>query len=110
MDILLLIGVVVVAYIFGLLGGWNLREKHAKQVVEKIQTQLQEEEAKQLIPIKIEKTDMGYFAYNARDMMFIARGETRDELEKNLDARYPGKKFGCHPDNLREIGFQNDSV
>ena len=89
--------------------GWVLREVHAKlkirSMIEEVEREEAEQKPKDVILIKIEKNEHGFFAYHAKDMMFIANGATRSELEQRLDDRYPGKKFGVHPENLKEIGF-----
>ena len=100
-----------VAIVFAQIG-WHLRELWAIRQVkmlesfvdERLQQELEEIKKKHL-PIKIEKTDSGYFVYSLPDNTFMAQGVDRKELELNLDKRYPGKKFAAHPDNLKEVGF-----
>ena len=108
MELLILI---LVAMVFARIG-WQLREMHAMREVKKIEAEViqhfetdLEEIKKKYHPIKIEKTQHGYFVYSIPDNTFMAQGTTREEVEKNLDKRYPGKRFAATPDNLREVGF-----
>ena len=95
--------------------GWYLREFSAIHQVRKMQQEetlevLQEhidEIKKKYLPIKIEKVEHGFFVYSLPDNTFMAQGSNRNELEENLDKRYPGKKFAATPDNLKEVGFDS---
>jgi len=105
---------ILVAIIFVKLG-WYLREFKAIAEVRKMQQEetlevLQEhidEIKKKYLPIKIEKVEHGFFVYSLPDNTFMAQGSNRNELEENLDKRYPGKKFAATPDNLKEVGFDS---
>jgi dTDP-4-amino-4,6-dideoxygalactose transaminase len=108
MELLLLF---IVAIVFARIG-WGLRELHAMRQVEQLDGMIKEnlqqeleEIKKKYLPIKIEKVEHGYFVYSIPDNTFMAQGATRQELEQNLDKRYPGKRFAATPDNLKEIGF-----
>ena len=104
MDILILIGVAIVAFMWG----WNTRETVAQHQNRKFFKKLVEqskEEQEQLIRIKIEKHDGVLYAYQSEDSLFIAQANDRKELEEKLSQKYPGKRFGCSEENLKEVGF-----
>lgn len=102
----------VFCIIFGIVWGWNARGNYARKRLDMLmkatseQSDTQEESP---IPIIIEKHNDTFYVYGAKDKTFMAQGNTRWHLEKNLEKRYPGKKFGASPDNLKEIGFVNDA-
>lgn len=108
MEILLCIFFLVV----GIVWGWNARGNYARKRLDMLlkhaeETQEPQEEAP--IPIIIEKHNDTFYVYGKDDNTFMAQGNTRWHLEKNLEKRYPGKKFGASPENLKEIGFVNDT-
>lgn len=100
---------------FGFVWGWFARER---QAVKRVQAMLDEHpentidklEKANLIPIKIEQHNDTYYVYSVKDRTFMAQGATKDILEDNLAKRFPGKKFAALPENLKEIGFYNDTL
>jgi hypothetical protein len=105
MEFLILIVVAVVSFVWG----WNTRERvamhHTNKLLEDLMTHAVQEEKEQLIRIKIEKHEGNLYAYHYENSSFIAQASDRKELEKKLAEKYPGKRFGCTEDNLKEIGF-----
>ncbi len=106
--------VYIACVIFGIVWGWNARENYAKKKLDMLLKTMEESEEQQPeeerpIPIIIEKHNDVFYVYDFKDKTFMAQGETRWHLEKNLEKRYPGKKFGASTENLREIGFVNDT-
>ena len=108
MEIILMLLVMVVCFI----SGWIAREIAASRRIDRLMESVQvdirekiEEELENLIPIKIEYDNSTFFVYNNDDHSFMAQGETRKELETNLEKRYPGKRFAARPENLRDVGF-----
>jgi hypothetical protein len=109
MDILLTIFVTFCVWVWGIYIGWQAREVRAKQVLAKyldeMEQDLEDEVDDTQVRIKIEKHPEGYFVYGLDNNEFIAQGQTRLQLERALEKRYPGKKFAATADNLREVGF-----
>jgi hypothetical protein len=105
MEFLILIFVAIISFCWG----WNLRErvviKQTNKMFESLAKELQDEE-RNLIKIKIEKHNDMLLAYHYEDSLFIAQANNRKELEDRLSEKYPGKRFGCTEDNLKEIGFR----
>lgn len=105
MDILILIGVTIIAFTWG----WNTREQVAQRQNRKFFEKLVEkaqEEQEQLVRIKIEKHEGILYAYQYEDSLFIAQANDRKELESKLAEKFPGKRFGCSEENLKEVGFK----
>jgi len=102
----------VLIFIVGMIAGWFYREHRARvQVLKllkvpvdltKLATLSSDEDR---LAIKIEKHDGEFFVYSAENKEFMANGSTRKELELRLETRYPGQRFECHPDNLKEVGL-----
>lgn len=109
MEILLCIFFLVV----GIVWGWNARGNYARKrldmLMKTMETTQAEEPADLPIPIIIEKHNDTFYVYGKDDNTFMAQGDTRWNLEKNLEKRYPGKKFGASPENLKDVGFVNDT-
>lgn len=107
----------LIIVVVGFVAGWYAREWHATIVmnrfVEKFEERAKdalEEIRENLIKIKIEKHNDMLFVYGLEDDEFMAQGSTRKELEDNLRKRYPGKSFAAEADNLKEVGFSNESI
>lgn len=105
MDILILIGVAIIAFTWG----WNTRESVAqyqnRKFFRKLAEQAVEEKVDNLVRIKIEKHEGVLYAYQFDNSMFIAQAYDRKELEQKLSEIFPGKRFGCSEENLKDIGF-----
>ena len=108
MEIILLVVFTFVVWIMGAVSGWNAREKHAKTQVEKhfkhIQEFVEEQEEEQ-IHIIIEKHNDMLFVYDKETKQFMAQGTSKEDVEKVLIERFPGKSFACHESILKEVGF-----
>lgn len=93
----------------GAVSGWKAREEHAKNVTEKLINHLQESVERQVeenvIQINIEKHNDMFYVYDRETNEFMAQGSSKDEVETNLQKRYPGKRFGCAESNLSQTGF-----
>jgi hypothetical protein len=108
MEIILLVVFTFVVWVMGAVSGWNAREKHAKTQVEKhfkhIQEFVEEQEEEQ-IHIIIEKHNDMLFVYDKETKQFMAQGTSKEDVEKVLVERFPGKRFACHESVLKEVGF-----
>jgi hypothetical protein len=109
------LGIYLLFLVVGFVWGWFAREQQAvkriKQMVEENpEATIDKVEAMGLIPIKIEQHNDTYYVYSVKDKTFMAQGKTKELLEDNLAKRYPGKRFAALPENLKEIGFDNESV
>ena len=67
-------------------------------------------EKEDFIPIQIEKHHDIFYVYNIKSKRFMAQGETREILENNLAKNFPDKQFAALPQNLKEVGFDNDTI
>jgi hypothetical protein len=108
MEIILLVVFTFVVWVMGAVSGWNARERHAKTQVEKhfkhIQEIVEEQEEEQ-IHIIIEKHNDMLYVYDKDTKQFMAQGSSKEDVEKVLVERFPGKRFACHESILKEVGF-----
>jgi predicted negative regulator of RcsB-dependent stress response len=108
MEIILLVVFTFVVWVMGAVSGWNAREKHAKTQVEKHFQQIQEfveEQEEEQIHIIIEKHNDMLFVYDKETKQFMAQGTSKEDVEKVLVERFPGKRFACPESILKEVGF-----
>ena len=108
MEIILLVVFTFVVWVMGAVSGWNAREKHAKTQVEKHFQQIQEfveEQEEEQIHIIIEKHNDMLFVYDKDTKQFMAQGTSKEDVEKVLVERFPGKRFACPESILKEVGF-----
>ena len=108
MEFVILFG----ALMIGIYLGWEAREQWAiRQVrrlledgdinLSKIETDEPEEERTKM---RVEKHSDLLYAFTVEDDNFIAQGKDLEELDKAIQARFPGKKFSIQEDNLKDIG------
>ena len=105
MEIILLVVFTFVVWIMGAVSGWNSRERHAKKQMEKFFERVDEAEEEEQIHIIIEKHNDMLFVYDKDTKQFMAQGTTKEDVEKVLVERFPGKRFACHESILKEVGF-----
>jgi hypothetical protein len=105
MEFILLAVLIFVVWIMGAVSGWNAREKYAKQQIDKLFEQIEEVEDEELIHIVIEKHNDMLFVYDKDTKQFMAQGSSKEDVEKVLVERFPGKRFACTESILKEVGF-----
>jgi hypothetical protein len=108
MEIIVLVVFAILIFIFGAGYGWELRERYAKRMIDKLVSNIESEVKKveaHLFHISIEKYEDAIYVYEKETSKFIARGNSQEELEKILKEKYPNKKFACSEDQLKAVGF-----
>jgi hypothetical protein len=107
MELLILFG----AVFFGAWIGWGLREKYAAFQIKRFLSEVEEAKVEEddsdepKIPINIEVHNNHYYVYHKDNNQFMGQAGSREELEEVLMERFPGKKFACSAETLKEIGF-----
>ena len=100
----------ILMIVFSFAAGWILREivavRRIKDMIDELEDMDDESDEPDQIRISIEKVDSTFFVYNMDDNSFMAQGNTRNELESALKARFPGVVFACPEANLKEVGFK----
>ena len=106
MEILIAVGIFIVAFLLGGSYGWHLRERVAKRTVDELIKHSKEtiqEIKKDLVAIVVEKHDTSLFIYKKDTHEFMAQGSTMEEINSALEKRYPGKMFTCSEEHLELI-------
>ena len=108
--VILFVAIIIGAYI-----GWYLREYAAMRKVHQMLKQsegLFDEEVKgdPRTKMRLEKHGAMIYAYSEDDHTFLAQGIDLKELDANIRARFPDKKFSIQEQNLIDIGVYNESV
>lgn len=108
MEFLILVLVTFIFFVYGVIVGWNAREKHAlkltKQLLDGIEEKVQEE-TKDKIYVTIEKHNDIIYVYDKINSTFMAQGKSKEEIEDVLSKRYPGKRFAASEEELAKAGF-----
>jgi hypothetical protein len=105
MDLLFAFAIVLV---FGFVVGWRYREFVAELKIKHLLESV-EEHTRDVVRIRIERMDGMIYIYNMETNEFMAQGETRNVVERNLKKRFPDTVFAATDENLREV-FANDSI
>jgi hypothetical protein len=99
---------IITAMILGFIAGWWVREVFAVVKIKQLMQSV-EENTRNVVRIKIERTNDMIYIYNMETNEFMAQGKTRSLVERNLKERFPDTVFAATDENLREV-FANDSV
>ena len=99
---------ILTALVFGFLLGWWVREVVAAVKIKHLMQSV-EEHTRNVVRIKIERTNDMIYIYNMETNEFMAQGKTRSLVERNLKERFPDTVFAATDENLREV-FANDSI
>jgi hypothetical protein len=91
----------LVFWIMGAVYGWYARERHARRLIDKMFSNVEETDDPSTLKINIEKHGSMFYVYDKETNDFMAQGRTKKELESNLTQRYPDKRFAADKDNLR---------
>jgi len=108
--------ILFVAIIIGIGMGWYLREYAAMRKVHQMLKDAEElfnaEERTDAnrTKMRLERHGEVIYAYKEEDDTFIAQGLTLKDLDENIRARFPDKKFTIQEQNLIDIGVFNESV
>jgi hypothetical protein len=107
MEIILLVVFTFVAWVVGVKSGWDARERHASKITKQFLDAMQdaEEQEEEQIHIIIEKHNDMLFVYDKETQQFMAQGTSKEDVEKVLVERFPGKRFACPESILKEVGF-----
>lgn len=106
MEFVILFG----ALMIGIYLGWEAREQWAIRQVRRLLdsgelfTEAETGEEEERTKMRVEKHSDLLYAFTVEDDNFIAQGKDLEELDKAIQARFPGKKFSIQEDNLKEIG------
>jgi hypothetical protein len=109
MEILILFAAMFVGVLFG----WDLRERYASHQIKRFLKEVEEAKVEEndsdepKIPITIEKHNNHFYVYNKENNQFMGQAGSREELEAVLMERFPGKRFACSEETLKEIGFMS---
>jgi cytochrome c-type biogenesis protein CcmH/NrfF len=105
MELILLLVFTFIVWILGGVYGWHARERYAKRQMEKFFDQVEEANEEELLHIIIEKHNDMLFVYDKDTKQFMAQGSSKEDVEKVLVERFPGKRFACPESILKEVGF-----
>lgn len=101
--ILLLISIVSIFFI-GMIYGWRLHQEMIARRIRNLVTNLSTAMEEDVIQITIEKHNDMIYVYEKQTNQFMAQGKTKEEIEKILIDKFPGKRFAA-PQSELETGF-----
>jgi uncharacterized membrane protein len=111
MEIFFVVLSLMIAWFIGAFYGWSAHERFIQRTMAKALVGFEEEFIANRIKIKIEKHNDTLFVYEHDTNTFMAQGKTKEELEKQLQEKFPGKMFAATTDDIKiMIGGHNESI
>jgi hypothetical protein len=104
LDIIVTVMALFIAWMFGAVQGWQAHERMVRRNIRHAIHEFEEHINETHIKIKIEKHNDMLFVYDFTTHAFMAQGKNRDEVEKQLEIKFPGKRFAAEPSDLLLLG------
>jgi hypothetical protein len=101
--VVILIGLIML-FLIGATYGWLLHQRFIVGRIKTLMSNISNSNDKEVIEINIEKHGDMIYVYDRETKQFMAQGKTREELEKILLEKFPGKRFAA-PESQLETGF-----
>ena len=95
-----------VVWFIGALYGWHAHERMIERNLRHAIHEFQEHINETHIRIKIEKHNDMLFVYDFTTNVFMAQGKDRYEIEKQLQDKFPGKRFAAEPTDILLLGAE----
>lgn len=95
---------VFIIYFAGAVHGFVIHQRMVNRRIRQVIGNMAGDIVKDVIHITIEKHNDTIYVYDKNDKKFMAQGKSRDEVERVLAEKYPGKKFAA-ADNEIKTGF-----
>jgi len=105
-EIIGTLAVLFIVWFIGAMYGWRSRERHIHKSIQSSFSEMERELQKTHIKIKIEKHRDILYVYDAFTQQFMAQGKNRYELERDLQTKFPGKKFAAEPSDIYLLGAE----
>jgi hypothetical protein len=106
MEIILTMMSLFVVWFIGALYGWHAHERMIERNLRHAIHEFQEHINETHIRIKIEKHNDMLFVYDFTTNVFMAQGKDRYEIEKQLQDKFPGKRFAAEPTDILLLGAE----
>ena len=104
LDIIVIVVLVFVVWLIGAVQGWQAHERMVRRNLRHAIHEFQEHINETHIRIKIEKHNDMLYVYDNTTHVFMAQGKDRYEIEKQLQDKFPGKRFAAEPTDITLLG------
>lgn len=104
MEIILTVLAIFLVWFVGALYGWHAHERMVRRNLRHAIHEFQEHINETHIRIKIEKHNGMLYVYDNTTHNFMAQGKDRFDLEKQLQDKFPGKRFAAEPTDILLLG------
>jgi ribonuclease HIII len=104
LEIIVMVVVLFVTWLVGAVQGWQAHERMVRRNLRHAIHEFEEHINETHIKIKIEKHNGMLFVYNYDTNAFMAQGTNRVEIEKQLQEKFPNKKFAAETSQIALFG------
>lgn len=112
-----IVAIATIAMVAGFVGGWKYREYVANRQMAAIQQAVMdhmkeqaEENAKRTVEITVRREGDQFFVYNRETDEFLVQGNNHKDISNALNARFPNKVFVANREELKQVGYQHESL
>lgn len=103
--------IVVLGVVFW--AGWKARELQAIRFLHNYQKMVEQAaaaETSNTVMINVQREGDQFYIYDKTTGEFLAQGSNHAEITVVLGDRFPNKRFTAMPQNLKDVGYQHDSI
>jgi hypothetical protein len=101
------VGLLMMVFFAGTVYGFYIHKREVDRRINNIMFAFQQDLQENSIQISIERHNDTIFVYDKTTKQFMAQGKNAKELEDQLMAKYPGKKFAATTEEIIKSGLRN---
>jgi hypothetical protein len=101
------VGFVMMIFAAGAVYGFYVHKREVDRKLNNIMYAFQQEITENVIRISLERHNDMIFVYDLQTKQFMAQGRTGKEVEDELMAKFPNKKFAASTEDIIRSGLKN---
>ena len=104
LDFIVMVVLVCVIWLIGAVQGWQAHERMVRRNIRHAIYEFEDHINETYIKIKIEKHNGMLYVYDYTTNAFMAQGTNRFEVEKQLQEKFPNRKFAADTEQIALLG------
>jgi len=104
---LIYFGLIMMIFAAGAAYGFYVHKREVDRRLNNIMYAFQQDLNENVIQISLERHNDTIYVYDRQTKQFMAQGKTGKEVEDELVAKYPNKKFAASTEDIIKSGLKN---